>query len=125
MGHSNCRWCRSTLQWLQALWRWVLITDMDETKKKKAVAHHQEIAKAYKWKKKEEDKAMKKEALMPSLKQNVDRGIDHMHSLRIKWMKDLLHYYFDVKGSAKMGKQVLKEVLTAATEEEHPNISCN
>ena len=39
---------------------------------------------------------------MHSLKQDVDKGIDHMHSLPIKQMKNLLCHYFVVKGSAKM-----------------------
>ena len=90
--------------------------DMDATKKKKAAACHLEIVKAAdKQKKKAEDKAIKKEALMTRLKQDIDERIIHMHSLPIKY---LLPYDFDVKGSDKIGKQLLKESLTAAIDEE-------
>ena len=59
--------------------------------KKQAEPHHGKVAEAAdKQKKKEEEEAMKKEKHMPSLKEDINKGIKHMYSLPIKQMKELL-----------------------------------
>ena len=58
--------------------------DMDETKRRKWQHTTGKLQRLLINGRRKKDEAIKKEALMPSLKQDVDKGINHMHSLPVK-----------------------------------------
>ncbi len=74
--------------------------------KKKAEAEEREAKKAESIRK----EAQAKELLLPGLTDDVDKGMDHVLSLKNDRLKQILKYFFDEKGLSSLRKKDLQEL---------------